>query len=174
MKETSNEQKDHLRCEHSHSRLGDPGGGFHGPCAPSLCRTGRPVHWLSNLCLVHCRSLEGPRSRCAGLAATPSAQGMGLCRSLLRDVRRGGISCSGRRSHREICRATGFHLSHVGLLVVPAGPGNALNSPLGELTLWSHCSSSVPEGSHLHGSKSVQRYPVVLRHTEATAMATRP
>ena len=55
--------------------------------------------------------------------------------SLLRDVGRGGISCSGRRSHRQICRATGFHLSHVGLLVVPAGPGNTLQSPPDELTL---------------------------------------
>jgi len=36
-----------------------------------------------------------------------------------------GISCSGRRSHWQICRATGFHLSHVALLVVPAGPVEA-------------------------------------------------
>ena len=35
----------------------------------------------------------------------------------------GRVSCSGRRSHRQICRAVGFHLSHVGVLVVPAGPG---------------------------------------------------
>ena len=42
-----------------------------------------PRHRLSNLRLVHRRSLEGPRSRCAALAATPSTERMGLCRSLL-------------------------------------------------------------------------------------------
>ena len=87
---------------------------------------------VSNLCLVHCRSLE---VLAVGALLWPGllAEGMDLRWSLFRDVRRGRVSCSCRRSYRQIYCATGSHLSHVGVLVVPTGsridPNSAMFTP---------------------------------------------
>jgi len=128
----SSEQKVHLHHKHCHSCLGNHGGGLHGPCAPSICRTGRTLSRLSNLCLVHCGSLEIPRSWPTDLATPPSTQGMGLRWCLFRDVRCGRVSCSCRRSSRRLCCGAGFHLSYVGVLVVPTRSRVAPNSAIGE------------------------------------------
>ena len=108
--------------------------GFHGPWAPSPCRAGRPLHRISNLHLVNCRILEGPRGRCAPLAAAPSTWGMAYAGSSLRCPARSHLMFC-RPSRGQICRAGGFHFFHVGVMVVPAGPGTALDWPIRELTL---------------------------------------
>ena len=67
------------------------------PCQPPW-RRARP--WLPNVLLCHPGILEGAWSHCHTCAALSAAQGMGVCRHLLRPDRRGRILRCGRRLRR--------------------------------------------------------------------------